>query len=415
LQRFERVILFILLLLATGAGQSFFSVPGTINADDGQPITQIVFGIIYLGLFLYLLKSYGRSAPFLIQREKWTAVICLWVLASIVWSEDPLLTARRAFALVGTSMVGLYLGMKLEPKQQLKMIALVIGLGAIASLVVGLLFPGTGIVDNSWQGVYHLKNSLGRMMALGMLSFALLALAERRRRVVRVTMLLLCCSLMLLSRSVTAIVVCSLVFALLPFRKLLFLRTRQLVLVFPVVLAAVSAITIWTVVHLEDILKTLGRDSSLTGRVPLWQYVAREIADRPIQGWGFMAFWNSWEGERVIGSVNWDVAVPHAHNGFLEVWLGVGAIGLVILVIGMVQNLSSALHIARNNRDIDQSWPLFLLIFIVLYNLTENSFLAVNSVMWMAYVANSFWMVRTAHEEQCAFQHEAGLEPALSA
>jgi exopolysaccharide production protein ExoQ len=415
LQRFERIILFLLLLLATGAGQSFFSPLGTVSAREGQPITQIIFGMIYLGLFLFLLKIYGRSALFLIKREKWTAVMCFWVLASVAWSEDPLETLRRALALLGTSMVGLYLGMKFEPKQQLRMIAWVIGLGAVASLAVALLFPDTGIVEGGWQGVYYLKNTLGRMMALGMLSLALLAFSERRHRVVRVMMLFLCCSLMLLSRSVTAIVVSLLMFALLPFRKLLFLRTRQLILALPLVFAVVSAITIWTVAHLEDILMTLGRSSSLTGRIPLWHYVAKEIADRPIQGWGFMAFWNSWEGERVSGTVHWDVAVPNAHNGFLEVWLGIGVIGLAILAIGLVQNLSSALRIARSSEDIDQSWPLIMLVFTVLYNLTESSFLAVNSLMWMAYVANSFWLVRTAHEEQYALQHESELEPALSA
>jgi exopolysaccharide production protein ExoQ len=416
LQRLERIFLFVLLLLATGAGQAFFSAPSTVSTSENQPITQVVFAMIYLGLFLYLLKNYRNSVLFLIQREKWTAVICFWVLASVVWSVDPLLTLRRAFALVGTSMVGMYLGMKFEPKQQLRMIALVIGLGAIGSLVVALLLPGTGITDDGfWQGIYFPKNSLGRMMALGAHCFALLALSERRQRVVRSTMFLLCCALLLLSRSATAVVVCFLMLALLPFRKLLFLRTRKLVLVFPVMFGAVSAIAIWVVVHLDDILNTLGRNSSLTGRIPLWQYVAKEIAARPIQGWGFLAFWNSWEGERVSDSVNWEVAVPHAHNGFLEVWLGIGVIGLAILLIGLAQNLRSALRFARNNRDIDQSWPLILLVFTVLYNLTENSFLAVNSLMWMAYVANSFWMVRKAQEERYAFQREAELELVLSA
>jgi exopolysaccharide production protein ExoQ len=342
-------------------------------------------------------------------------VMCLWVLASVAWSEDPLLTLRRAFALAGTSMVGLYLGMKFEPKQQLKMIAIVIGLGAIASLAVALVFPDTGIVDGSWQGVYHLKNTLGRMMAMGLLSFALLATSERRYRWYLVAMFCLCFSLLLLSRSITAVVVCFLMFVLLPFRKLLFLRTRQLILAFPVVLAMMSAVAIWTVVHMEDILKLLGRTSSLTGRIPLWQYVAKEIAAKPIQGWGFMAFWNSWEGERVSSAANWDVAVPNAHNGFLEVWLGIGLIGLVILVVGLVRYLSAALRMARNNRDIDRSWPLLLLIFTVLYNLTETSLLGVNSLMWMAYVASSFWLVRTTCEERHDLQHEAELEPVLSA
>jgi O-antigen ligase len=416
LQKFEKIFLFVLLLLASGAGESFFSTLSTVSASENQPITQIAFAMIYLGLFLHLLKKHRKSALLLIHREKWTAVICLWVLASVAWSVDPLQTLRRALALIGTSMVGLYLGMKFEPKQQLKMIALVIGLGAIGSLVAGLLFPGTGLTpDGFWQGVYFPKNSLGRMMALGALCFALQALGARRYRAVHLIMFFLCCSLMLLSRSATAVVISFLMLALLPFRKMLSLPTRRLFPLLGIGCAVVSVIAIWTAENLDGILKTLGRTSSLTGRVPLWEYVTKEIAARPIQGWGFQAFWGSWEGERVSDSVGWDVAVPHAHNGFLEVWLGIGVIGLVILLIGIARNMRSALRIARDSSDIDQAWPLILLIFTVFYNLTENSFLAVNSLMWMIFVANSFWMARKSQEKRYVLQREVEMEQVLSA
>jgi O-antigen ligase len=109
------------------------------------------------------------------------------------------------------------------------------------------------------------------------------------------------------------------------------------------------------------------------------------------------------------------VAVPHAHNGFLEVWLGIGVIGLVILLIGIARNMRSALRIARDSSDIDQAWPLILLIFTVFYNLTENSFLAVNSLMWMIFVANSFWMARKSQEKRYVLQREVEMEQVLSA
>ena len=90
MQKFEKIFLFVLLLLASGAGESFFSTLSTVSASENQPITQIAFAMIYLGLFLHLLKKHRKSALLLIHREKWTAVICLWVLASVAWSVDPL-------------------------------------------------------------------------------------------------------------------------------------------------------------------------------------------------------------------------------------------------------------------------------------------------------------------------------------
>jgi O-antigen ligase len=306
--------------------------------------------------------------------------------------------------------------MRYEPKQQLRMFALVIGLGAIASLAAGIFFPGIGITaDGSWQGVYFPKNSLGRIMSLGALCFALLALSQRRYRVVRGGMFFLCCLLLLLSKSATAVVVCFLMFALFPFRKTLYMRTRPLIGVMVAGGVVATAIVLWTVDHLDEILQTLGRTSSLTGRIPLWEIVIREIAERPLLGYGFSAFWTSWEGERVSDTVAWDVAVPNAHNGFLEVGLGLGLIGVAILAIGMGRNFLCAVRRARGHREMDQAWPLILLIFLALYNLTETSLLIGNSILWMAYVASSCWLVRSSAEEKMSSYRAEVPEPAYSA
>ena len=415
MKNLERILLFLLLMLSSGAGQSIFTGANATTSSEGQPVTQVVFGLMYLAIFLFLLTRFRKTALYLIQRERWTMLLCLWVLASTIWSGDPGETLRRALALVGTSMAGLYIGMRYDLKQQLKMIGLVIGIGAIASLAAGLLFPGIGFTpDGSWQGIYFLKNSLGRNMAFGAICFALLAMSERRNRVVRVGMLVLCCALMILSKSATAVVVTFLIFAVLPFRKALYLRIRPLIGLGAVVVVFGASVGFWFIDNADRLLQTFGRSSTLTGRIPLWQLVLKEIAGRPIMGYGFMSFWNSWEGERVSETVNWEVAVPHAHNGFLEVWLGIGIIGLTLMLIGMWKIFRSSLRAARTHREIDQAWPLILLIFTVLYNLTETSFLGVNSLLWMAFVANSFWLVRNAEEEKLAFVPAEIQEPAYS-
>jgi exopolysaccharide production protein ExoQ len=411
-----RILLFLLFVLASGAGQAFFLGASVSTSSEGQPFTQATLSLIYLILFIVILRKYRKTALFLIKREKWSFLLCAWALTSTLWSAGPSESFRHGLALVGTSMAGLYLGMRYEPKQQLRMIALVIGLSAIASLAVCLVLPGVGFTpDGSWQGVYHLKNALGRMMALGALSFAVLILSQRRHRAALVCMFLLCCALMLLSKSATAVVVSLLIFALLPFRNLLLLRSRLLIPITAMLAVVVAGVGLWFAANSDKILAALGRDSNLTGRLPLWQYVITEISAKPILGYGFTSFWTSWEGERVSDAVNWEVAVPHAHNGFLEMWLGVGIIGLGIVLMSMWRNFRSGLRIAKARPGVDQAWPLLLLIFTVLYNLTETSLPGVNSILWMAYVANSFWLVRTVEEEKHEVEFQEELEPAYSA
>lgn len=412
MQKLESIVIFILLLFATGAGQAFLATPGAVST--GQPITEAAFALIYLALILFLVK-YRTAVLRLLLTEKWLAALCVWALASVVWSVEPEESLRRALALIGTTIAGLYLSLHFEPKQQLKLIAYAIGLGAIASVVVIIAFPSVGITPDGMQGIYNLKNSLGRMMSLGAFCFALLALSERRRRAVNVIMFLLCCTLLLLSKSATAVVVTMLMLSLLPFRKLLYLRTRQLLAAGAILIPLMVAATFSIVQSSEDILRTLGRDSSLSGRIPLWQLVLKSISDRPIQGYGFNAFWNSWAGERVSDTVNWDTAVPHAHNGFLEVWLGLGLIGLALILINLSRNFLFALRVARSTRDVDYSWPLLLVVFTLLYNVTENSLLTVNSLPWIAYAAASYWLARTAREEAAEPEPQTNAEPAYSA
>lgn len=414
MQKFERAVIFILLLLATGAGQAFLVNPEASTTGGSQPLTQAVFALLYLLVILFLVK-HRTAALSLVLREKWLGALCIWALASVAWSVEPLDTLRRALALLGSTIAALYLGLHYEPKQQLKAMAFVIGLGAVASALVIVAMPSVGITPDGMQGVYNLKNSLGRIMSLGAFCFALLALSERRYRALRIAMFLLCCVLLVLSKSATAVVVTMLMLALLPLRKLIYLRTRQLIAATAILAPVLAGITFWAVESSEDILGVLGRTSSLSGRIPLWQLVLKSIAARPIRGYGFAAFWNSWDGERVSDAVAWDNAVPHAHNGFLEIWLGLGLVGLALIVINMSRNFVLALRSARSHREVEYSWPLLLVLFTVLYNLTENSLMAVNAIPWFAYGASSYWLAREAREEVLEHEPEPEAEPAYSA
>ncbi len=410
MQKFERIVIFVFLVLATGAGQSFIVNPEVSAADRSQPVTQAIFGLIYLALILFQVKFRG-SALSLVLTERWLAVLCVWAILSIVWSVEPAESFRRCLALVGSTIAGLYLGLLYEPKQQLKAIAYAIGLGALGSVAVAIMVPSVAFMPTGeLQGVYFLKNTLGHMMSLGAFCFALLALDERRRRVVHVGMFLLCCVLLVLSKSATAAVVALLMLALLPLRKLLYLRPRRLLAAIAILVPVLAFATIWIVNSAEDLLAAVGRSSSLSGRIPLWQHVLQQITERPILGYGFSAFWNSWQGERVSDAVNWDAAVPHAHNGFLEVWLGLGIVGLAMILCSLSRNFFLALRVARSNREMEYSWPLLLVIFTALYNLTENSFLVVNATSWIAYCAASYWLAGTAREAALAREEQASEE-----
>ncbi len=110
---------------------------------------------------------------------------------------------------------------------------------------------------------------------------------------------------------------------------------------------------------------------SLTGRVPLWEIVTSEIANQPWVGVGFAAFWNPDNIPWVEQLTGWPVV--SAHNGYLDIMLGTGAIGLGILLAFCLYTMVFVLGRARRGDPL--GWLVFLiLVFYLLQNLTVSVF-----------------------------------------
>ena len=69
----------------------------------------------------------------------------------------------------------------------------------------------------------------------------------------------------------------------------------------------------------------------------IWKQVWRFILQRPILGWGYAAFWRGIEGQsfEVVAAMRF--IVFHAHNGFLEIWLELGILGLALFTLSYLR------------------------------------------------------------------------------
>jgi O-antigen ligase len=390
----ERVSLFLLLILATGAGIGVFVGQDSSGAatSGGQPVIQLLFGLFYIVFFVFVAVQFKSAWPLILQ-EKWIAALCILAVISMLWSIDSTETLRKGLAILGSSMVGLCIAIKYEPKQLLRIVATCLGVCAIASLVVALFIPSIGVMpEGAWQGVFYLKNTLGRMMSLGVVCFALLAVEQRRYRMISVGMIALCSVLLFMSKSITGVVVALLMLLILAFRRTLLWPIRRLAAFLIASSLVVGSLALWAYESRDAILQAIGRESTLTGRLPLWHYVKQDILLKPMLGYGFSAFWSGSEAARIQAVITWDA--PNAHNGFLEVLLGLGVVGLFFLVASLLANLIRSVRSIRERGDFEESFPFFFLVFLVFYSLTESSLLAVNSILWMLYSANSYWLVR---------------------
>jgi O-antigen ligase len=127
------------------------------------------------------------------------------------------------------------------------------------------------------------------------------------------------------------------------------------------------------------IVDFLGRDPSLTTRVPMW-FALIEMSGNPLTGVGYESFWL---GQRL--EVLWQVygTLHHAHNGYLEVYLNLGMIGLFLLIATLLTGMVRL----QKQMKLKQQYALSILrltflVVILIYNWTEASFFGVNN-MWL--------------------------------
>ena len=132
------------------------------------------------------------------------------VCASYFWSIAPDQTARRAFAVVCTTLGGIVMASRFRWSQIAEVTAICFGVLAVLSLLVCIAVPRIGVMTEifpgAWRGLWVEKNVLGGIMALGFSIFASAAILNPRRALVWCGFAALALFLVLMSQSKTSLV-----------------------------------------------------------------------------------------------------------------------------------------------------------------------------------------------------------------
>ena len=227
-----------------------------------------------------------------------------------------------------------------------------------------------------WRGIVSHKNTLGRLMVM---SIALCSVSTGSG-LRRLTLFVLSASLLLLSRSAGSIL--SVIVLLMCWPAVWLLRKPiKVLLTGGILLASVlGSVTVYTYAHAGEIafalLDRLGKSTTLSGRGPLWFLCLKYISDRPWFGYGYSAFWLGADGQyssQIWKILRWEV--PHAHNGFLELCLDIGIIGLILFLCVYFAALAQSIKALRRARSQESMWTLMFLVFLFAANLSENTLL----------------------------------------
>ncbi len=357
---------------------AFATSSGGEQAADASSV--VLFTPIYFVVLLQVLRR-PRTSWRLGTADLLLVALLGLAVVSVIWSVAPPVTLRRTGAVLGTTLCGLYLAQRYPTEEWLVLLGWALAFNALANAFLWLTHSGSA-VSEGFAGGFGNKNSLGRMMALATL--VLLLNARIRRAPVVLPLAILSFALLLAAGSTTAVVVLVTVVSIIPLFRMLAGDVRAGVVIAIVAVLVLGGGLLLGASQLPVLASLVGKDVTLTGRTDLWAALLGMIARRPWLGYGFNGFWS----EQFAAGVSVEGWLPtQAHNGYIDLTLDLGLIGLMLFILGLGRGAARAVRSFRGHPTPGSLWPLLYLCFLALYNTSESTNLAPQSLFWALYVA----------------------------
>lgn len=271
---------------------------------------------------------------------RWWMVLLLpaYCLLTALWSQYPDNSLRYGLQLAFTLVVAVVITGRISTTTLMRGLFVVYAIGVVASVVIG---RNGGA---AWLGIFGSKNAFAAHIAV----FALIAMAMLTDRgaypLLRLSALgglLASGPLLVLAQSAGAILMvvpCVAIIGLVmltgrlsPYQKLFLAALLAIAL-------AALALLVLTMgdALLADVLAGSGKDPTLTGRTELWATGLSFIAERPLQGLGYRAFWVSgfapaeelWAMFLVPSGAGFNF-----HNTYISNAVEIGLVGLLLQIL----------------------------------------------------------------------------------
>lgn len=365
------------------------------DVESGNVIDRTFFSVLIVGA-LYVLARRQIAWSHVMKRNAWLFALFLFAGLSLTWSDLPMVSFKRWVRSLGVVLSVMIVLTESDPIAASKRL---IRRCAYVLIPLSVLFVkyfrhlGVGwdyFGRTMWYGVTTHKNSLGQLVCVSAAFFFWCLIEGRKNKNLLwwIDLLVMAMSLWLLRGSGTSSSKTSILLFLIGLfvffglkilknqphiaRKIV-LGTGLFFLFFEFIVSTIADQSI-----LAMIISASGREETLTGRTFLWEELIKMAS--PVLGAGFGSFWTS---ENI--SILWqkfDWGPESAHNGFLDVYLDLGFIGIIFL-IGFI---TQAYRNVMNRLTIDYTYSVFqvmLFLMSIIYNFTESSFLRPSSLLWI--------------------------------
>ncbi|TFC01254.1 O-antigen ligase family protein [Cryobacterium mannosilyticum] len=210
------------------------------------------------------------------------------------------------------------------------------------------------------EGILANRNLLGFVALLAVIVFAVQLAAGTVRRGWGIAWLALAVLMLALTRSATVSLAAGAVTVVLVFA--LWTRHRGPHRRRPVYLAAAASVVAAgaaVAAFTPQLLAVFGKSPDVTGRIDIWRGVIEAASERPVFGWGWVSYWAPWAEPFKGLAERKGVVYLQAHDAWLDVWLQLGIVGLVVFAALVLSTLwrSWFLAVDRPRRGIADTEP----------------------------------------------------------
>jgi exopolysaccharide production protein ExoQ len=384
-----------MMIIASRPISAWVSLPQSTTAGDveaGDPIDRTIFSILIV-LAIWCLFRRKLKWTDIFENNPWLMALIILAGVSILWSDYPLVSVKRWIRAAGTAAAALIVITEAHPFRAVQTILRRLTfLHLPISLLLIKYYDNFGIGYDEYGtkaicGITNNKNTLGRLCMVSLL-YLIYALLNRTKQGegktkshLSLLLLYLCFSVWLLLKANSATsLVCTLLGVMIIFIGS-FMGISRRIATFIIFIGLPLFLILWFCGFGSSVVAGLGRDTSLTGRTDLWAELI-DMRGNMLFGTGYGAFWI---GKRldVLWQRHW--WMPNmAHNGYLEIYLELGVVGIVILA-GFLCAAFKRIH-KMLGMELPQA-SMFLAIFFIflVYNITESA-TSLTSMMWFVFI-----------------------------
>lgn len=362
----------------------------------------IVLAGVVAGVITLLIKN--RTTAIFNEVPLPLYLLLAWMALSTIWSAYPAFSALATLAQLLTTLVAIFLAALFSWRHLLRVFANVIRFILLSSLVFefiaaafvrgpiapifknyegdvppapafywtqGHLFDGNRI-----QGIVGNSNLLAYVAMLGVVIFFVEYLSVGTSRWLSAFSLVMALGAIWLAKSAgvgfaMAAIALSAVVSIAAEGKDRDTRHKY----YRIAWATAGTLAVIVLFFRAQVFELIGKSPDMTGRSGIWKIVLQLIEQKQWLGWGWISYWvpgvKPYDGLVVINNVPYF----QAHNAYLDIWLQLGIVGLMIFAALMLVTFIKIWRLAVRHTSALYLWPVLILIGLLVWSLTESRML----------------------------------------